>query len=182
MNVATMQFRIVAGLIATLPLCGQFSDLAPTDDGYQVYFATTLRLKTESSLRLPSTAAIYRISGTDVQRFTDPPQFIAAPTRPYHSNPNVSGGGEVMSYTTFVPCRGSGCLSQPTTTTSTVFESGVSRRLLNGLVQISRDGRYVVNAGVWSSPLATSDFRQITDLRTNSAAPISPRQALPYAR
>ena len=51
----------VALLVLSHCAQAQFSNLAVTDDGSRVYFATNLRLASESAQNLPSGAAIYSI-------------------------------------------------------------------------------------------------------------------------
>lgn len=109
---------------------GQFQGLAPTDDGSVVYFVSSLRLQTESALKLPQTPTIYRIDASGkVERVTDPPPFNSAfPVS--HGNAQVSGDRRVMSYTQVNGCvGGSSCqLTYPTTSHSSLFIAGSSIR------------------------------------------------------
>ncbi len=165
----------------------QFHDLAASDDGSQVYFATSLRLASELSLNLPPTQAIYRItSDGTVERFSTPPPFDSAlPVS--HGNPQLSGDGSVVSYTVTQSCvGGSSCfLSHPATYFSYLFVNGQQRDgPRGGSAQISRNGRYVFSYGAWSSMASGSVvYDDLFDLQTGrnvqlSFPPASNRQAL----
>jgi uncharacterized protein (TIGR03437 family) len=166
-------------------LCGQFSQLATTDDGSQIYFVTSLRLRTEASLRLPRSPAIYRLAGDAPERYTVPPPLDFAFPKS-HGNPQVSGDGTVVSYTLTNACSGgSTCaLTYPTTHYSFLFvRSQAYGQVLGGHAQVSRNGRYVLNAGRWSSMTQRAEFRELRDLQTGEtfevrAWPSSNRQAL----
>src|SRR5690242_7319578 len=89
--------------------CGlaQFSDPAVTDDGLQVYFATPLRLASESGQDLPPGAAIYSIAGGAIARITVPPGMDPQPFHVLsHGNPQLSADGSVFSYTSYNNCYG----------------------------------------------------------------------------
>jgi uncharacterized protein (TIGR03437 family) len=162
---------------------GQFSGLAVTDDGAQLYFATSLRLKTETPLNLPSTQAVYRTLNGSIERFTDVPQLVHyAPIS--NGNPQTSGNGEVVSYTRTTECiGGSSCYSHPTTYYSFLAIGGQAYgTALGGNAQISRNGRYVVNDGVFNS-FGPTQFHELRDLQNGTATKLpirasSPRQAV----
>src|SRR5215467_10796154 len=96
-----LHLKLSVALLVFAPcLQAQFSDLAATDDGLQVYFATQLRLTSESGQNLPSGSAIYRIAGDAIERVTVPPGVNPQPFHSYaHGNPQVSADGHVFSYT-----------------------------------------------------------------------------------
>jgi hypothetical protein len=155
-----------SGLAAT-----PFANLACTDDGSQVYFATNKRLKAEAPLHLPETSAIYRVVQGRVERLTEPPPFdyyLPESDR----NPQVSGDGRVFSYTHTRSCvGGSSCIfTFPPYSYSRVFVDGELKFSgLEGSAQISRNGRYVLNFG-WhavpgGSPPLTVSAIELTELR-----------------
>lgn len=162
-------------LIATGFAYGQFSGLAVTDDGEQVYFTTSLRLKTEIGQKLPSTPAVYRAIRGSVERFTAVAPFDYI--RPVsYGNAQTSGDGEVVSFTRTDMCvGGSSCYSHPTTYYSTLLIRGQPDPItLCGNAQISRNGRYVLNDGTFSywKPIA---FHELHDLQTGSNASLPVR-------
>jgi len=127
----------------------QFSQLAPTDDGSQLYFVSTVRLASEASLNLPATTtAIYRMQGGVIQRITVPSPYSTGNPELYQGNPQVSGDGNVFSYTEYQGCSGgSACITQPSTSDSPLSVGGAAYGTpLAGLAQISRNGRFVYNA------------------------------------
>jgi uncharacterized protein (TIGR03437 family) len=127
----------------------QFSQLGVSDDGSQVYFATGLRLPSEGSQNLPDTAAIYRIVNGVIERLTVPPGISPLP---YHANadgnPQVSADGRVFVYTEYSNCYGgSACITYPPSSTSFLTIDGKPYgQTLRGEAQISRNGRFELNA------------------------------------
>src|SRR5581483_5261899 len=96
---------VLLALVMFLSRCAvaQFSDLAVTDDGSQLYFATRLSMVSELSLDLPASGAIYRIQAGKLTRVTDPPAWTIDCSIGYdcpsQGNPQISGDGTVFSYT-----------------------------------------------------------------------------------
>jgi uncharacterized protein (TIGR03437 family) len=154
-------------LLRTASLPAQFSELAVTDDGAQVWFVTEFRLKAEAPLRLPQTPAVYRIVREGVERFTDPPPFDFVLFRS-HSNPQTSGDGSVVSYTETTACRGgSSCLNYPSASYSRLFVNGQpAGEPLPGAAQLSRNGRFILLAGRWSTFTQATEVRELRDLQT----------------
>src|ERR1039458_879839 len=126
----------------------QFSGLAPTDDGSQLYFVTMVRLASELSQNLPATTAIYRIQAGAIQRITVPPPYSVGSPDLYQGNAQVSGDGNVFSYTEYQACvGGSSCITHPGTSDSPLSVGGKAYGTpLAGEAQISRNGRFVYNA------------------------------------
>ncbi len=162
-----MRFVIAACITAAIAHA-QFTDLATTADGLQVYFATTLRLAAEAPQQIPTTA-IYRVSaGAVPQRMTAPSPFD--PTYPIsQGNTQVSDDGNVWSYTESQSCTtGSSCIFFTPATTSHLFVQGPPARseAISGTAQISPNGRFV-----WKPGAGTVD-----DLQTGTTAqpPLSP--------
>lgn len=126
----------------------QFSGLAPTDDGSQLYFVTSVRLASELSQNLPATPAIYRIRAGVIERMTVPPPVSTGSPQQSQGNPQVSGDGSVFSYTEYQVCiGGSSCITYPTTSDSVLSVGGKPYGTpLPGEAQISRNGRFVFNA------------------------------------
>lgn len=131
----------VALLVFSNCVQAQFSDLAVTDDAWQVYFATNVRLASESSQNLPPGTAIYTIANGAIGRVTVPPGMNPLPFHTYsHGNPQVSADGRVFSYTSYSNCYGgSACITFPSTRTSFLTVNGqASDPSLKGEAQISR--------------------------------------------
>jgi hypothetical protein len=110
----------VALLVVSSCARAQFSDLAVTDDGSQVYFVTGLRLVSEASQNPPYGNLIYRIANGLIERVTAPPGDSPEPFHFYSlGNPQVSADGSVFLYTRYTYCDGgSACIFYPSTSTS----------------------------------------------------------------
>jgi len=166
----------------------QFSGLAPTDDGSQLYFVSTVRLASELSQNLPATTtAIYRIQAGVVQRITVPSPYSVGNPDLYQGNAQVSGDGNVFSYTEYQGCvGGSYCITHPTMSDSPLTVGGKAYGTpLEGEAQISRNGRFVYNALLYpaSTYPAGSSVIELHDLETGTTVhppvqPASSRQAV----
>jgi uncharacterized protein (TIGR03437 family) len=170
----------IALLVLSNCALAQFSDLAATDDGSQVYFATSLRLVSEASQNLPNGSAIFRIVNGAVERVTAPPEYNPLP---FHSNadgnPQVSADGRVFSYTEYTNCSGgSACIYYPTSSTSYLTVAGQPYgQPLSGQAQVSRNGRFVLSYFTTCCAIpAQPDVIQILDLQTGTTvqAPLPP--------
>jgi uncharacterized protein (TIGR03437 family) len=140
--------KLPAALLA-MALCaqGQFSNLAVTDDGSQVYFATNLRLVSEASQNVPDGSAIYRIANGAITRVTTPSGFNPLPYHAYsQGNPQISADKRLFSYTEYNNCYGgSACITFPSSSTSHLLLDGAPYgQPLKGEAQISRNGRFVL--------------------------------------
>ena len=165
----------------------QFSGLAPTDDGSQLYFVTMVRLASELSQNLPATTAIYRIQAGAIQRITVPSPYSVGNPDLYQGNAQVSGDGNVFSYTEYQGCiGGSFCITHPTMSDSPLSVGGKAYGTpFAGEAQISRNGRYVYNALLFpvSSFPAGNNTVELHDLQTGTTVrppvqPASSRQAV----
>lgn len=156
----------------------QFSDLAVTDDGAQVYFTSQVPLRSETDRG----GGIYRWSGGLVERVVGPPAVDVFRPRQRAAG-SVSGGGTVLTWTESSNCTGgSSCLSNPTTWSSTLILPGGQQPLI-GRAQVSRNGRFVLNFQVLYYWFNTTATRELRDLQTSTltvldVAPASPRQAV----
>ena len=143
--------KLPVALLA-LAACGQsqFSNLAVTDDGSQVYFATGLRLVSEASQNLPTGSAIYRIAnGANgaIERVTTPSGYNPLPFHGYsQGNAQISADKRLFSYTEYNNCYGgSACITFPSSSTSFLLLDGAAYgQPLKGEAQISRNGRFVL--------------------------------------
>ncbi len=159
----------------------QFSGLAPTDDGSQLYFVTRVRLASELAQHLPATTAIYRIRAGAIERLTDPPPAGVGSPQQLQGNPQVSGDGRVFSYTEYLQCiGGSSCITRPSTSHSLLSVAGQPDGApLAGEAQISRNGRFVFNAllfpGFSFPPQA--NIRELHDLETGTTVQVPVRPA-----
>jgi uncharacterized protein (TIGR03437 family) len=159
---------------------GQFVEVASSDDGTQIYFATYLRLKTETSPFLPQTNAIHRIAGGLVERITDPPVSFSGITNRSHGNSQLSGDGRIVSYTLKSECvGGSSCIGRPTDYASYVSKDGQPLgEPIQGNTQISRNGRYLLVSGRWDYfPNPAVEVRELRDLQTGRKTDIAVRPA-----
>ena len=151
----------------------QFSGLAPTDDGSQLYFTATVRLASELSQNLPATTtAIYRIQAGSIQRITVPSPYSVGNPDLYQGNAQTSGDGNVFSYTEYQGCvGGSYCVTHPTMSDSPLTVGGKAYGTpLEGEAQISRNGRFVYNALLYpaSTYPAGSSIVELHDLETGT--------------
>jgi uncharacterized protein (TIGR03437 family) len=143
--------------LAVGPAYSQFSQLATTDDGSQAYFVTSLRLKGEGGAGLRTTPAIYRVVEGRAERVTEPPQYTTS-----HYNPQVSGDGQVVSYTQI------NTFTNPTTYASYVAVGARPfSEPISGIAQVSRNGRYVAISGRWTYyPNRKVEIHYLRDLQT----------------
>jgi len=181
----------VALLVVSSCASAQFRDLAVTDDGSQVYFATNLGLVSEASQNLPGGIAIYRIVNGVIEGVPVPPGLNPHPL-PWHSysfgNPQVSADGRAFSYTEYDNCGGgSACVFYPSSSTSLLKVDGQTDQAVAGEAQISRDGRFVLNYLTTCCPTPSfpgqPDVVQLHDLQTGTTvqpplAPAGKRQAV----
>ena len=182
--------KIAALLLCAAAAPAQFSSLAVTDDGSQVWFATNLRLVSELPQNPGSGAAIYRLANGAIQRVAGP--VTAVDPLPYHyyavGNPQPSTDGSVFAYTLFDNCGGgSACITFPLTSTSFVAIGGqwLDVAPLTGTAQVSRNGRYVLNAQyIWTiAAVPYTQTVQLHDLQGGTTVqppsmPSNARQAL----
>src|SRR5271157_4356146 len=158
----------------------QFSGLAPTDDGSELYFVTNIRLASELSQKLPPTPAIYRIQAGAITRVTVPPPVSVGSPQASIGNPQVSGDGAVFSYTEYQQCiGGSSCIVHPTTSDSPLSVGGKPYGApLSGEAQISRNGRYVFNdLELGFAFPQQANIRQLHDLESGTTVPVTVRAA-----
>ena len=105
-----MASRILAVLLLGCPMLleAQYSGLAATDDGGQLYFSSALRLRGSDEPVFPK---IFQYAG-EFQLFRD--TGVPVPGYPFSSfqltDPDVSGDGSVVAYTSGMVCTHSGCL------------------------------------------------------------------------
>jgi uncharacterized protein (TIGR03437 family) len=126
----------------------QFSQLGVSDDGSQAYFATSLRLPSEVQNQQPHTAAIYRIANGVIEHLTVPGDYYLPGHFNSDGNPQVSSDGRVFAYTEYNSCYGgSSCTTNPPSSTSFLTIDGKPYgQTLRGEAQISRNGRFELNA------------------------------------
>jgi uncharacterized protein (TIGR03437 family) len=170
-------YLLLPGLVFLLAATAsaQFSELAPTNDGSQLYFVTSLRLVSESSLHLPTSPAIYRIQGGAIERITVPPPMSAGNPHLSQGDPEISADGNVFSYTEYQECEGgSSCITYPTTSDSPLSIGGQPYGApLAGSAQISRNGRFVWNDLEFGFTFpAQADVRQLRDLQAGTTVTV----------
>jgi uncharacterized protein (TIGR03437 family) len=163
----------------------QFSDIAVTDDAGQIYFVSSVPLRGESN---PG-GGIYRWSGTQWEQFVPPVPFEVKRRDPYRDillvRPVVSGGGTVVAWSIEHHCSGrSGCIGRPTYWESVIATAG-GQQTVPGKVQISRNGRYLIQTQevyVFSTPYRVT--RIFRDLHTGMTVDLAfaPRAVLSDGR
>jgi uncharacterized protein (TIGR03437 family) len=165
-----MRLMLILAFAVTPSALAQFTDIAVTDDARQIYLVSSLPLRGESG---PG-GGIYRWSGERWEQFAPP--FVNTPGRdPFRSTyvraPVVSGGGTVVAWTEEHRCMGgSSCISYPTYWVSVIATADGQRTSIPGRVQVSRNGRYVIQAQevyIFSTPYRVT--RTYRDLETGIA-------------
>lgn len=153
-------------LLAATPLLAQFSQLAATDDGKQLYFISPLVLYSSS----PSQSAeprLYRIGPDGVSQIA----FVRNPFSGFSSgegvsNPQVSGDGSLIGYTLQNVCDSTGACGPQ----AQLEYAGQIKPLGPGTLQLTRNGRWALLASVAfpsGTPVAT-----LIDPVTNFAAQV----------
>lgn len=130
-------------LAMVLPAWGQFSQLAATDDGKQIYFTSQLLLKGATPAAAFPETRIYRFGADGVTLFAE--RGTLASKNSFSSgdgasNPQISGDGTVVGYTLNDVCLpGSECVQ------SEGQVRGASLQDLGpGSLQMSRNGRWAL--------------------------------------
>lgn len=139
----------------------QFSDIAVTDDGNQIYFVSSLPLRGESG------GGIFRWTGGRFERFESnpPPPANLLPGQPVvtRGRPVISGGGTTVAWSDESRlCSNSLCMSAKTTWTSTLLINGGPAATINGRTQISRNGRYLLSFHELNALTAPHQLRDLT--------------------
>jgi uncharacterized protein (TIGR03437 family) len=147
-----MSLRILTILLLACPpfLLSQYSGLATTDDGSQLYFSSPLRLRGSDEPVFPK---IFRYTG-QFELFRDTGSSASFPSLGYPfdifqlTDPDVSGDGSVVAYTSHLFCL------FPTHCVSGVQNNGniagadISPDLLgNGLIRLSGNKQYALMVG-----------------------------------
>ena len=169
-------------VLSNLALQGQ---LAPTDDGRQLYFTSGMPVTPADPWR---GLAVYRFVDGRLELFDEPEPSTPQAFRYDKANPQLSGGGEVVVTTELRTCllgggSASSCvLNYPNTSFSTVFADGRPVGL-GGVAQVSRNGRFVINSGRWSSARERVEYHGWWDRATGQrvdlgVTPASNSQAL----
>ena len=128
----------------------QMQDLATTDDGFQLYFSSTLRLKGTDQYTSPK---IFRYTDGQFELFHQEKYFTpflgSGKTNPYQLvSPDVSGDGQLVAYTAIAMCSGgSSCINFARNTGYLNSSSAEPSVLTDGTLRISRDKRYVLRFG-----------------------------------
>lgn len=160
-------------LAMSLPAPAQFSQLAVTDDGKQVYFTSQLLLRDAPTTKLPPESRLYRLGPEGVTAYAERDPLR---TPPYASGggiilPQVTGDGTLTGFTVNWVC--------PAPSDCDVALEGVAKlqgsrniELGPGTLQVSRNGRW----GLLSSTAKESGFDGLSlpnrsvliDLATNA--------------
>jgi uncharacterized protein (TIGR03437 family) len=154
---------IILLLFAGLPMLAQFSGLATTTDGSQVYFSSTLRLRGSTESDAPK---IFQ-HGTNFSLFREVLRgdSVQGNSSNYYEliEPQVSGDGTIVAYTSTAECY-----NLPTVNCQTQYLPNVAgpspvptHALGFGHARLSPDGRYLATCcllGVISPQMSIFDF------------------------
>ena len=157
-------------LLSASEIPAQFKNLASTDNGDQLYFSSSFRLRGTSEF---SHEKIFRNANGGFQLYAQ--REFTPPTDSRFSNyyrliePDVSGDGRIVSYVAERDCipQGSGCLYHE------YFQSTISgagsqvSSVLEGQVQLSRNGRYALQSK------SSFGIQQLIDLTTGASTTIA---------
>lgn len=163
----------------------QFSQLAVTDDGSQVYFVAT----PPYSGHVPYGTLIYRIAGREVRRVGGPTAASCGSQRvQYIANPQVNGDGTAFSLSVYCLCPGGLDCNGGNLVSSSVEINGALVAGFNGAAQFSRNGRFVSSTLQISEAVSNEHLVQVyyLDLQTGTLSqpptpPADGRQALTNA-
>ncbi len=138
---------IILFLLAGLPMLAQFSGLATTTDGSQLYFSSTLRLRGSTESNAPK---IFRHGTTfDLVKEVLRDDSVPDNTSNFYEliEPQVSGDGKIVAYTSTPECY-----NLPTVDCQTQFLPNViggpaipTHALPFGHARLSPDGRYLAS-------------------------------------
>ena len=173
-----MYMRRVALLLLLTSLCveAQFSSLAVTDDGGQLYFLSERPLKSERSLMKPA-VGIYRIERQPDGTYV-PPIVFRAPSTTTKSeiyerlDVGTTGDGTAVLWNEAThPLCGKLCNSLPFTIIGMLGSTGIENvETYSGRSRISRNGRYLLSI----SAKALVDRAQKTPVYVSVALPGAP--------
>ena len=163
-------------LWTSLRVEAQFSSLAVTDDGGQLYFLSERPLKSEGSLRLPA-IGIYRIERQPDGTY-GPPIVFRAPSATTKSeiyqrlDLGTTGDGTAVLWNEATkPVCGKLCNSLPYTIIGMLRSAGLENvETYSGLSRISRNGRYLLSI----SAKALIDRSQKTPVYVSVSLPDAP--------
>jgi len=132
-------------LLLVSPVCGQFAQLAATDDGKQLYFTSQMALKGAASTSPWPESRLYRFGPDGVTLFAE--RGPLAPEDTFSSSdgavsPSVSGDGSLVAFTFNGVCSTiSDCVA---ITNEAELRGSQTLDLGPGTVQLSRNGRWVL--------------------------------------
>jgi hypothetical protein len=167
--------RALLLLLTTLPLCGQFSGLATTDDGSVLYFSSTLQLSGTTNENAAGKIFRYDSTGVhfvaQVMKVPAAGGIMLASTNPYNlTSAYVSGSGSVTGYIGTADCTG-GCYYQGLLQTTLQYPGSLVPTSLPFGCAISANARY---ANCITAGRETHEQYGVFDLFAGT-------QALPYA-
>jgi uncharacterized protein (TIGR03437 family) len=164
-------------LLAAIPAFAQFSQLAATDDGKQLYFASQLLLKGSTESLAPAEARLYRWGADGVSLFAE--RGALAPRNAFTggdgvSDPQVSGDGSVVGFTFNDICPSSGDCDQPINQEGEI-RGTVTQDLGPGVLQLSRNGQWALLTVTNNDP-TVEEFQSSTliDLTTGRQTSVPP--------
>lgn len=143
-----MQRLLLLLIVIAVPVAAQIAGLATTDDGGVLYFASPLRLR--GTEQFPH-EKIFRLQDEEFELFAQVEREQITDTLSnffrLHTT-DVSGDGRVISYAGRRECVGGSSCVKITFDLSTIESPDLDEPLvLPGLVQLSVNGRYALQAG-----------------------------------
>jgi uncharacterized protein (TIGR03437 family) len=177
-----MSPRLSFLLMAATPLFAQFSQLAATDDGSQVYFTTPLALY-NSPAGQSYESRVYRIGPDGVSLIAQRPSFVTgtisiSSASDGVTDPQVSGDGSVVGVTFRNVCPGEITpLNPPPLCSSPSSAEAVILHTPNidlgpGVLQLSRNGRWTLVTNTNALPQGLTNVATVADHVTNLASQI----------
>jgi uncharacterized protein (TIGR03437 family) len=169
-------------LLLASPVCGQFSQLAATDDGSQLYFTSQMLLKGAASSSPSPESRLYRFGPNGVTLFAE--RGSLAPPNSFSSgdgvvSPRVSSDGSLVGFTFDGVCSAiPGCAA---ITNEAELRGSQTLDLGPGNMQLSRSGRWALVTNVVFDPsypslIGAGSARTLVDLTTGqrTSVPLTP--------
>jgi uncharacterized protein (TIGR03437 family) len=178
MSSPALRFGGMLLLAAAIPACAQFSQLAATDDGKQLYFTSQSLLKGAKQTLPWAESRLYRYGTDGVTLFAERGSLA-----PQHSGgsgdgasgPQVSGDGSVVGFTLQDICPTSSDCTQPVSAEAEL-RGKTTQDLGPGVLQLSRNGRWalltVTNFNFTANPPTTTQSSLLIDLGTGQQTPV----------
>ncbi len=151
--------------LSVIPAVAQFSGLASTDDGSQLYFSSPLQLAGTTNENTSS--KIFRYDSTGIHfvaqmaKVATAGGYLLPTSNPYNlTSAYVSGNGSVFGYVGTADCPSGPCYYQGVQQTTLQFSGSFSPYVLPYGCQVSKNARYACLTG----GRAVSEYFAVFDL------------------